>query len=202
MRADQFLRSLRESLPDAYPQDRMPRRGARAYWGADWTAWMTERLHDTADANGLSCCCKDDRHGAEFGSEVGQTRGYKRERLFDLTWYAPWVPFQLPEVIIEHENAHSWPAFLADHWKLMVGFAPLRVSFGYHKDPAALDLYTGRLNELAIKRGWRFPQDCEDLSLLGEVNMAPRGFRVLHRARGETRWEDLGRLDGAVRNLG
>lgn len=197
-----MLQGLLERLPETPLDPARDPVGAVRYMGADWTAWMTERLHDVARDAGLSCLCKNRDHRSDFeGCGAGETRGLQRERLYDLTWYRAWTSYEIPSVIIEHENSYSLDAFLNDHWKLMFGWAPLRVSIGYARDAAALDAYLPHLNDTAARAGWRFPPDCEDLSLLGHRGMHPRSFRVLHRAPGATEWRDLSSLRAALERL-
>lgn len=123
------------------------------------------------------CWCEAPEHRQQRG---GQTR----EWLWDLTWYNvnESKSFVRPEVIIEHENHLGDVAFLDDLWKVLCGFAPLRVMIGYTRSTQeALEK-----RQLAVRNaveGWTFPEDVADLVIL--------------RRYGEPQWQVLERDPGA-----
>jgi hypothetical protein len=178
MNVERFLASLNAVLPDRYPKD-----GDGLHGGA-WTAWMADHLHEVARRNDLRCCC---HQGAADTDHAG---GYRREYLFDFTWYRTWVAYELPVVAIEHENVWKKEAFLLDAWKLMMSAAPLRVMFGYARRAAELDAYVEALREAARSGQWRYPSQSEDVLLLGHASMGPREFRVIVRRAASDRWEE------------
>jgi len=183
-------------LPDSFPVDRIPERGKRALRGADWTDWIAVQLHEVARQRRLSCCCHFAPHSATLDSgERGQPRGYHLENLFDMTWYRDWSRYELPEVIIEHENEWRFKAFMRDHWKLMMGRAPLRVSFGYTRKRDGWKQLQKKLNGHATRNAWSFPATTEDLVLVGHGHMmTPHDYKVLHRGAGDRSWSTAGRL--------
>lgn len=118
-----------------------------------------------------------------------------REYLFDMTWYGEWEKWSQPVVIIEHENKWNHDEFLIDHWKLMMGFAPLRVSFGYARSEEDRRKLAASLHQMCSSPKWVFPSECEDLVFLGYREMpSKRSFMLLHRPRGQHEFRDDGEL--------
>ncbi|MBZ0117784.1 MAG: hypothetical protein K8H88_12350 [Sandaracinaceae bacterium] len=144
--------------------------------GADaWSAHVWQVLHRVARGLDVYCACS--RGGHEPGC------GEQREWLWDLSWYEPGGDerFVQPLVLIEHENAHGESQFLDDWWKVLAGYAPLRVMIGYTTSaealPRRIDLVRART------RRWIFPRDASDVVIL--------------RGHGTPRWRYLVRAAGA-----
>ncbi len=161
---------------------------------AMWTGFMLDKIVDLAEANSMHVCA------SRLGRTHDPRRHMSREYLFDLTIYDAdrWkMEWSLPNVIVEHENAWNEGAFLADFWKLQLGFAPLRVMIGYAQHKAAVDALAKTVVEVARTSRWTQPDGTEDLVLLrcpvawgrAEGMPWPR-WRIVYRNLNE--WRDLG----------
>jgi hypothetical protein len=114
-------------------------------------------------------------------SEGEAIEHWRQECLFDFTLYREWRDYSLPSVIIEHENQWTDDAFMFDFWKLMMGFAPLRVMFGYAGTQPQLERRIEHIRAQAKANGWNYPQGVEDLVLLRSPDMSSREWRLLSR---------------------
>ena len=130
--------------------------------------------------------------------KVNPRYGERREYLWDFTMYEPDSAglWNLPRVIIEHENAHGYKAFSFDHWKTLCGYAPLRVAIGYRGKRSANLRYEWiekiNLAAMAPANEWLFPPDTEDLIALGYDGMTASGNFEFWRRRGKEReWSPL-----------
>lgn len=172
------------------------------YGGESWTHYMTRMLHLTAKAGSLVCCCHQGNitaHEEIFGAESGCEY---REYLFDLTWYSNNNGYyEQPAVIIEQENHYDPSEFRLDFWKLMVGYAPLRVMVGYTKTQAECSDRIDWLNQAVNENQWNFPPQTEDLVLVGYQAMEHGDFLVAHRPVGEVRWSNRGSLRSLVSDI-
>lgn len=160
---------------------------------------MANALWCTAARMGLGVCSKSLADATDDWKEAKKEEGLKREYLYDFTFYRTWQPYELPEVIVEHENAWSEGGFLLDFWKLMFGSAPLRVMFGYGRELKRARKYLESAWAEKRKNNWYFPPKTEDLVLLGFRDMEPRAFEVYRRRCGETDWSNIGSLERAAR---
>ena len=180
MKAHDFLaklaRSLKARTPDAGP-------GSELRKATRWTSYMTERILDVAGAANAHVCAKT----IPRENEVHE----RAEYLFDFTLYkSGWKDYSLPIVLIEHENQWNEAAFLRDFWKLMLGYAPLRVMFGYVKSNENAGSLVGTIRAEAQTSSWTYPGDTEDLVLIGHEGMGALDWRILHRAAGSSDWKD------------
>ena len=177
MNGDEFLRALKDAK----------RRGTEPaeVSAASWTHYMTGRLLDLAKENELHLCGKTLGH---FGPDL-KTEHLAREYLFDFTLYErdAWKNHSLPCVIIEHENQWSEGEFLRDLWKVMIGFAPLRVMFGYARDEQGVKALATAVRREAAS--WSYPaQGVEDLVLLRHPGAT--AWRLLRRPPGAKAWSE------------
>ncbi|WP_373044605.1 hypothetical protein [Vulgatibacter sp.] len=187
---DRFLTLLKEALPtDWSGHDTVP--GA-----SGWTQFMTDRLTLVARNAGLGICSHYLEDAPRTWKNEGATRQLRREYGFDFTLFRDWTEYEQPAVLIEHENAWNLRAFLADFWKLMFGYAPLRVMFGYHASESGISAYVERIRELARANSWTYPSGTEDIVLLGHNGMEPHAFRVLRRYANSGEWRESGVLSG------
>lgn len=178
MNADEFLAALANSLDDNPPpaRTRTKLRTATA-----WTSYMTERILDVAQATAAHVCART--------ISPGRKAHERSEYLFDFTFYVTdWKDYSLPIVLIEHENQWNEKAFLRDFWKLMFGYAPLRVMFGYTASTKKTTLLVERLRSEAAASSWKYPADTEDLVFIGHRGMGALDWRILHRACGSSDW--------------
>lgn len=145
---------------------------------AQWTLYMLSRLLDAANANSLHMCARG----------IGRGNGHHmaQEFLFDITMYdqVRWVDWGQPSIIIEHENLWSDESFYADFWKLLVGFAPLRVMFGYANNEADVRTRAANLSQKGAASGWTYPSGVEDLVVLRSPDMNWPDWVVVHRPDG------------------
>jgi hypothetical protein len=101
-----------------------------------------------------------------------------------VTWFrrdcADW---ETPALILEHENAWDQGAFLVDFWKLLLGYAPVRVMIGYSRDARDHEPWVARVNAILAdhREEIRLPDRVEDLILLGHRGMTPTGYAVYRR---------------------
>lgn len=156
----------------------------------NWTSYVRGILHEVSKSLDYYCCCvghHEDRHYGE-----------KREFLWDLTWYARGGgALDLPEVAIEHENAHSHQGFFADFWKVMAAFAPTRIMVGYTSKSGIEDRKEW-IRQVVSKQGWRFPPQTTDLIVLKAYGPSEPLFLVrypgevsFHSYEAPPTWSDL-----------
>lgn len=171
--ADSLLDAFAAELPVSWDEVDPPAATRRA-----WSAFVMPRLVLAAERFGMVGCAKT------FGSKVPWAR---REHLYDLTWFArDCGPFASPSLLLEHENDYAESAFLEDFWKLLFGWAPLRVMVGYTRSAEARTARVERVNEVLRDpaNAIGFPEGVTDLLLLGHWGMAPRGFAAWRREGG------------------
>ena len=182
MNARGFLERLTEALPTAWSP------GAPQTW-AQWSTHMVERLHALAAGAHMSCVCQH-AHAPTLGQPERT-----REVLFDFCWYTGSSDYALPAVVIEHENSSQERDFLYDLWKLMVARTPLRVMIGYTLTPNQRTARLAAINRIAAESHWSFPDETEDLILIGTNSMpTPQAFGVYLRPAGVTQFRYLGDL--------
>jgi hypothetical protein len=137
----------------------------------------------------MSCVCRSPH------MPVPNQPEHTHELLFDFCWFTNRGEYALPDVVIEHENSPHKRDFLYDLWKLMVARAPLRVMIGY---VATDDERTARLsdiNRIAAESHWMFPDETEDLVLIGTTSMpTPQSFAVCLRSAGVAQFRYVGNL--------
>jgi hypothetical protein len=178
LNSDVFMSALRDSLLlEEPPKSALP---------AEWTLYMSKRLLDLANRKNLHLCAISLAGLIEADDDQHQAREY----LFDFTLFQGWKDYSLPIVVIEHENQWSKQAFLVDLWKILAGFAPLRVMFGYARDKEGVDSLVGAIFNQAWACKWKYPAGCEDLVLLGHGKMDRLDWRVIRRHIGESDWQD------------
>lgn len=189
MSGDEFLLALGETF--AAPSVAGSARKTKT--SDEWTRFMTARLLELADSKQLHVCGRNLGTRTACGAE---DRHLAREFMFDFTLYADadWTEWGLPSIIIEHENHWSQAAFLQDFWKLLVGYAPLRVMFGYAKEQDGVDALVSVVLGHAKASRWRYPPVTEDLVLLRCPEMAWPTWRVLRRDAGSEAWRDSGNV--------
>jgi hypothetical protein len=123
-----------------------------------WTEFIRAILHKISRSFDYYCCCQ--------GLHDDDGHGMRREFLWDLTWYAKeGGELDLPEVVIEHENAHNHQEFFADFWKIMAAFAPVRIMVGY-TSPKGIDDRKEWIRHVVTKQGWTFPPQSTDMIIL------------------------------------
>jgi hypothetical protein len=153
MNVHAFMKSFRTQI------DRHPDRDVANTSGA-WSSYMAGVFHAMVNELGVSCCCHLGHHD--------EVPGVGREYLWDLTWYeAHGAYYDLPSVVIEHENQHSDAEFFADFWKVMTAFAPLRVMVGY-TGREKLEARISQICRLVDAQGWTYPPNSTDVILLHE----------------------------------
>jgi len=169
---------------------------------ATWTLFMQRCLLALAEDHGMHVCAQG--LGRRSGLHVDPNQHKAAESLFDFTLFKPadWEAWSLPSVIIEHENQWTEQAFLQDFWKLLVGYAPLRVMFGYAGSVADVDARVRALLTHEVQSRWSYPADVEDLVLLRSPVMPWPEWRILYRPAFGA-WNDLKvlGLDGAPLSL-
>lgn len=77
----------------------------------------------------------------------------------------------LPSVLIEHELSTAPKAFDSDFRKLLLGFAPVRVMFGYVEPNASRSRVIEQVNKRSAEFDWQFPENTEDVLLVGYHTM-------------------------------
>lgn len=175
LHADSFLFSLRAKLDQASAEEK-----EHAYAGAAaWTSFVFSALRDAASDCGMVSC--DARRVPEGGPK--REWWVKREYLFDVTWFrsdcTDWEP---PSLILEHENQWSLQELLIDFWKLLFGFAPLRIMIGYAGREDARTSWIEKVNGIiADEQRVRLPEGVDDVILLGHKGMQPTGYAVYRR---------------------
>ncbi len=146
------------------------RRGHKTDTSRAWTRHVFPLLADIAKDHSLWWAGRGE-------GKVSPRHGEAREYLWDFTMYEPdrdgvW---NLPRVIVEHENSHGFKAFSFDHWKTLCGFAPLRVTIGYRGKRSAhlRSEWITKINDAAVSasNAWQFPPGTEDLIALGYYGM-------------------------------
>ncbi len=155
---------------------------------SDWTSFMTNCLCTLADETKMHLCGRRIPKSRACRSN-DPVRHMPNEFHYDFTLYADgnWNWCSLPSVIIEHENQWSQHAFFQDFWKILAGFAPLRVMFGYAKDKDHVETLAASIRQKAHDDAWQYPAESEDLVLLRcpiKGGMDWPKWRVLHRPRG------------------
>lgn len=168
--ADRFLSALSHRLSRV-----TDRRANSAVGCKKWTSLMFEELQKTANDCAMVSCSPKNRRGPFWA---------KKEHLLDVTWFRQDCgDWDTPELILEHENQYKEVEFLKDFWKLLVGYAPVRVMIGYcgKKDSrvALIESVNQKLRD--SKTHIRFPGEVEDLILLGYLGMNVTDFTVYRR---------------------
>lgn len=207
MDAHVFLTKFRRALPR--DSDALSGELVKLYPGCElsanitagqWTAFITRVLHTVARRADLGCCCRSGEHPASPEGDTLRT-GARVEYLFDFTWFNHWTRYALPVVIIEHENEPDVTKFMNDFWKLMFGYAPLRVMIGY-ACRQNWQQYLATISEQAQLAQWQYPTNVEDLVLIGKYDaIEPRGYRVIYRRPRTRTFRDIGWLDEAIAYL-
>ncbi len=176
LRPNSFLYALRHHLAEATERDRRDALSG----AATWTLFVFRALFDAAKDCGMMASASKD---VERTSQAA--RWQRREYLFDVTWYrGEGGPWEIPSVLLEHENLWHRDAFLADFWKLLLGLAPLRVMIGYAANASLRDSWVDAINEMLsvdANNGFRPPADVDDLILIGHKGMLPTGYAVYQR---------------------
>lgn len=190
MKAEKFLTMFHNILPSQWGGEFSRPSGSKKQ-----TEFISEILHRMVKQADMGCCCNKGEHASveEWDTAIKE-QGLDIEYMFDFTWFKEWVLYEQPSVIIEHENSDKPEDFFKDFWKILVGFAPLRIMIGYTKKPDLWKQYLHKMNDLEQKAQWRYPIDADDLVLIGHWKMEPRKFRVIRRKVGEVHFEDNGWL--------
>ncbi len=152
---------------------------------------MTIVLKSTATRMRMGVCSASLLDGATtFKDAVSKKLGYRREYLWDYTLFRKWKEYELPSVIIEHENSHGREGFLLDFWKLMLGFAPLRVMVGYVSRRRDCSVRFREMERVA--RSMEKPQTTTDLVLIRSPDMKEDKpyFLGWERPAGQDEWEE------------
>lgn len=156
-----------------------------------WSRHVFPLLADIAEDHGLWWA------GLNTGRQRSRT-GESREYLWDFTMYRPDTDglWNLPRVIIEHENVHTLAAFRYDHWKTLCGLAPLRVAIGYvGADASQRKQWVASINDAAEvnANAWYYPAGTEDLIALGYYGMTQgsANYEFWCRRDDERRWTPL-----------
>jgi hypothetical protein len=204
MDAQLFLTKFRRALPRDW--DTLYNELATLYPGlgrpqviADgkWTAYITHVLHKVARRADLGCCCRSTEHPSSL-KKMTKQNGERHEYIYDFTWYRTWHSYELPAVIIEHENKLDINEFMADFWKLMFGYAPLRIMICYTMADQ-WQWYIDTIHYYAREANWHYPGNVEDLVLIGRYYMMdPRQYRVIYRQPRTHTFCDIGWLDQAI----
>ncbi len=190
MRAADFAKALHSKF-DASRRD-----GHKTKTAGAWTRHVFPLLREIAEEHRLWWA---GRGMGDLSPRYGETREY----LWDFTMYE-WVAgrrpvntWNLPCVVIEHENAHDRGAFRLDHWKTLFSHAQLRVAVGYvgARAEAKRQDWVDDIN-VAARLGanaWHFPDGTEDLIALGYYGMTKGTGNYLfwRRSHGETQWTPL-----------
>lgn len=177
LHVNSFLFALSSRLEKASAEDRKDALAG----AAAWTDFVFRALADAARDCGMVSCAA--RTSTKTPREEAWTR---REYLFDVTWFRPnCTDYETPSLILEHENAWDQGAFLLDFWKILVGYAPVRVMMGYSRHKSEHAPWIAKVNEILAdeSRGVRLPADVEDLILLGHRDMEPTGYAVYRRQK-------------------
>lgn len=178
MNAQQFFAEFKAAL-SANPAPQGPQ-------VAGWTGYIADCLLYLANHHqpGLHVCSASLRLQPRRNTNHEQ-----REYLYDFTLFEGWNDYSLPAVLIEHENQWSEHAFMLDFWKLLFGWAPLRVMIGYASTSEAARALAAKISLHAADSHWRYPADTEDLVLIGHGEMdRETGWTVVIRTQGTTNW--------------
>jgi hypothetical protein len=124
----------------------------------------------------------------DWKSATTQDDGLRREYLYDYTMFSGWEGSELPTVLVEHENLYSEAEFFLDFWKVMFGFAPLRVMIGYTTKADGVVARWESVRKVTVARKWIYPMQSDDLVLIGHPEMQPTGFKVWRRSAGSESW--------------
>jgi hypothetical protein len=171
LNTDDFLHALRISLLAA-PREAVSYAQVNA---TSWSSFMFGVLERVAATCGMVSCAA--RHGT--GPDWA-----RREHLFDVTWFRTNCgDWETPELILEHENQHNQTEFLKDFWKLLLGYAPMRVMIGYCSEASKRIEWIEKVNEILTKSKShiRFPNAVDDVILLGYYGMSITDFAVYRR---------------------
>lgn len=175
LHSESFLFALRGRLLEAPSKSiEDAKQGAAA-----WSGFMFGALADAAQDCGMVCCASRLHGGPQWA---------RREHLFDVTWFREKCgDWETPELILEHENQWSEREFLVDFWKLLLGYAPIRVMIGYCDNELRRTTWVDKVNSILNERAQhiRLPDGVEDLILLGHKGMATTGFSVYKRQNRE-----------------
>ncbi|HZF50164.1 MAG TPA: hypothetical protein VE093_16005 [Polyangiaceae bacterium] len=175
LHADSFLFALRVRLEEA-PTEAIEDACAGA---AAWTGFVFSALARAAADCGMVSCA------ARHATAASRAEPWAlREHLFDVTWFRhDCTDWDTPFLILEHENAWDRRAFLVDFWKLLVGYAPVRVMIGYSRRAFDHDPWISEVNEILSSKhsGVRLPDGVDDVILLGHRGMTPSGYAVYRR---------------------
>lgn len=158
---------------------------------AEWSRFIFPLLGEIASTHGLWWA------GRTGGTRPLETVGQQREFLWDFSMYDNEVAgtWNLPQVIVEHENVRSLDAFRFDHWKTLCALAPLRIAIGYCPDVTAQDGWVGAINQASEHpaNGWHPPAHVEDLIVLGHARMteADGNYRFWRRRGTERIWTPI-----------
>jgi hypothetical protein len=175
LHADSFLFALRARLDEA-PKEAIEDASAGA---AAWTGFVFGALAHAADDCGMVS------FAARHVTPASRAEAWAlRDHLFDVTWFRrDCTDWETPLLILEHENAWNRSAFLVDFWKLLVGYAPVRVMMGYSRHEQEHDLWIAEVNQILSdeRRGVRLPDGVDDVILLGHRGMKPTGYAVYRR---------------------
>lgn len=186
-----FADELRAILKERHDEAEEAKKGK----AAAWSHFMYPCLVDVAERLGLwwASSAVPSRLDPSGNAE---RRGERREYLWDLTLFARQGvgsgDWGMPLVIVEHENAWSEAAFRVDHWKTLCAFAPLRVAIGYARNAAERKTWIDEANAAVGREHWTFPQETEDLLVLGFGGMTVDDFGFHLRGRGAKNWLPLG----------
>ena len=169
---NQFLFALNEALAAASP-DALE---AAFHGAASWSTFFFKALEAAARDEMVSCAARHSTTSGEIGAWT------KREYLFDATWFRRNCrDWDTPDLILEHENLWDLREFMVDFWKLLLGYAPLRVMVGYSRDQAEHEAWISAVNDALRDCAIRIPADVEDLILLGHRGMKPTDYSVYRR---------------------
>lgn len=170
------------------------RNGHKTKTAGDWTRHVFPLLKDIAEESDLWWAGRGQ-------GKASQRYGEAREYVWDFTMYdrivgkQPAEAWNLPCVVIEHENAHSLLAFRFDHWKTLFSHAPLRIAIGYVGKHMAKRRgeWVQAINDASDANAWHFPPNTEDLIALGYYGMtkADNNFEFWRRRNDEREWTPL-----------
>ncbi len=190
MKARDFLKTLDQAFQTN--KAKIPYTGK----AVDWTDFMLTCILGMSAKQKMHLCARKLAKIEESAVKSGEHMAH--EFRYDITLYTTknWQDWSLPDVIIEHENDWRPNSFQWDFWKLMCGYAKLRVMFGYAGTSAAVDKRVDDVRTMARQSKWQYPPDTDDLVVLRSPDGVPLQWRVLHRQTGVdegSEWKDLGK---------